>query len=176
MPVAVKISRNVEYSIESARNEANVYAHLQSHGGSEYLLKTYVPKTGDHIVQEIPRQAMHLDEWLVSRSKNGARFSWEEKQTLWRQLDGILALLKSAGVVHSEIAPKNILVLPNGQLKLIDFGQAVILTSPPAFLNGELRGGHNGFVSKNQRRGRSPKLVDDEESVSKLKELIRTTR
>lgn len=64
----------------------------------------------------------NLEEWLVQK---GNRPISEQQATAWlKQLAEILMLVHGKNYLHRDIKPSNIMLRPNGQLVLIDFGTA----------------------------------------------------
>ena len=61
-----------------------------------------------------------LDKVLQRRG----RLTWEEVVTLGRQLCAGLQHAHDQGVVHRDVKPSNLMLLPDGTLKLTDFGIA----------------------------------------------------
>ncbi|KAJ3025252.1 UNVERIFIED_CONTAM: putative protein serine/threonine kinase [Siphonaria sp. JEL0065] len=55
---------------------------------------------------------------------DGIHCDWRVDKILKRQLSKILRRLKSVGVFHDDLRPENVLLTPNGDIKLIDFGKA----------------------------------------------------
>jgi serine/threonine-protein kinase len=52
------------------------------------------------------------------------RMTWEEVVTLGQQLCAALQHAHEAGIVHRDLKPSNLMILPDGTLKLTDFGIA----------------------------------------------------
>jgi serine/threonine-protein kinase len=76
-------------------------------GGSRYYAMEYI-------------EGESLDQALARRG----RFTWEEVVELGRQLCAALQHAHEQGVVHRDLKPSNLMVLPDGTLKLTDFGIA----------------------------------------------------
>jgi serine/threonine-protein kinase len=65
-------------------------------------------------------QGESLDKVMARRE----RMSWEEVVDLGRQLCAALQHAHEKGVVHRDLKPSNLMILPDGTLKLTDFGIA----------------------------------------------------
>lgn len=103
--------------------------------------------------------------YLVMQALDAApleRLTWRAAATVGRQIGGALAAVHAAGIVHRDVAPRNILVAANGHAWLIDFGLA--RARDPACadedrftalaLSGSTPGpGTPRFVAPEQRRG-----------------------
>ena len=63
-------------------------------------------------------------ELLDQRKAQGLAFSEGEALQFMRQLLPVMAHIHSKGVIHRDIAPDNIMVLPDGRSVLMDFGAA----------------------------------------------------
>src|SRR5439155_25121735 len=57
------------------------------------------------------------------RERDG-RFSWEEVVPLGQQLCEALQHAHQRGIIHRDLKPSNLMILPDGMLKLTDFGIA----------------------------------------------------
>src|SRR3989440_7266477 len=80
---------------------------IGKHQGSLYYAMEYI-------------EGESLDHVLARRT----RLTWEEVVALGRQLCAALQHAHQQGVVHRDLKPSNLMVLPNGTLKLTDFGIA----------------------------------------------------
>jgi eukaryotic-like serine/threonine-protein kinase len=68
-------------------------------------------------------------ETLAVRVERGERFPWREALEIARQVAEALEHAHSEGVVHRDIKPANVMLLPSGQVKLMDFGIAKLEAS-----------------------------------------------
>ncbi len=61
---------------------------------------------------------------------------WQEALRIGRQVAQALAYANRQGIVHRDIKPGNIMVLPDGSVRVLDFGIARARTSPELTLSG----------------------------------------
>jgi serine/threonine protein kinase len=54
--------------------------------------------------------------------KQKGRLSWEEAEKIFRQVIAALKKVHETGIIHRDISPENIMILPDGKVKLLDFG------------------------------------------------------
>jgi serine/threonine-protein kinase len=68
-------------------------------------------------------------ETLEGVLKRRDRFTWEEVVSLGRQICSALQHAHQQGIVHRDLKPANIMIMPDGTVKLMDFGIAKGLES-----------------------------------------------
>jgi serine/threonine protein kinase len=86
-------------------------------------------------------QGHTLEQWFRQQTRLAEEPLCSPEQTLnWvLQLADILAYAHREGVIHRDLKPANVMLLPDGRLKLMDFGIAKALSGTHATL-------HTGFV------------------------------
>lgn len=106
--------------LEKYENEARCLMRLKGTPGIVDILAFFHENATAYIVMEFI-EGVTLRQYLASN--NGCL---PEKQTLemFQPLLASLEKVHQAGIVHRDISPDNIIVQPDGRLKLIDFGAA----------------------------------------------------
>jgi serine/threonine-protein kinase len=89
-----------------------------------------------------------LDKVMARRD----RMTWEEVVTLGQQLCAALQHAHEKGVIHRDLKPSNLMILPDGTLKLTDFGIAKDLDST-ALTSANCTVGTASYMSPEQCRG-----------------------
>ena len=108
------------------------------------------------------------EQWLVMEYVEGATLaalvqrdgalSPDAAAPILRQVADALAAAHAAGIVHRDVKPSNILVAPDGQVKLSDFGiaraeadasltQTGLVTGSPAYLSPEVASGQQATTA-----------------------------
>jgi tRNA A-37 threonylcarbamoyl transferase component Bud32 len=95
----------------SALNHPNIVSihDLAAAHGADFLVMEYV--SGRTLEDAIPKKGLRLNEAL--------RYA--------TQIADALAAAHEAGIVHRDLKPGNIMVTPNGTIKLLDFGLAKLV-------------------------------------------------
>jgi serine/threonine protein kinase len=119
------------------------------------------PSIQRHVNQGEPRQAEYLAlEYLPGRTLREAMheqaLSQEEALTIVQSVCEALVYAHEHGVIHRDIKPDNILLLTNGEVRIIDFGIALLKTEPRrrrpfAMLSDPI--GTPGYMSPERLRG-----------------------
>jgi Tol biopolymer transport system component len=104
-------------------------------------------------------------ETLADRLKKGP-LAFDEALDISRQVADALAAAHERGIVHRDLKPANIRVMPNGTVKVLDFGLAkamsartsdINVSAMPTVVGGSIVGavlGTPGYMSPEQARGR----------------------
>ena len=104
-------------------------------------------------------------ETLADRLKNGP-LSYDEALDIARQIADALAAAHERGIVHRDLKPANIRVMPNGTVKVLDFGLAkaiggrtsdINVSAMPTAAGQSIVGsvlGTPGYMSPEQARGK----------------------
>ncbi|KAJ3001882.1 UNVERIFIED_CONTAM: putative protein serine/threonine kinase, partial [Siphonaria sp. JEL0065] len=104
-------SHNNHDGFDMLKNEIAIYEYLST------LNLGFIPRY--HGVCEFYGQYFLALDFI-----DGIHCDWSVDKTLKRRLSQILSQLEAAGVFHEDLRPENVLLTPNGDIKLIDFGKA----------------------------------------------------
>ena len=161
--VAVKVLRQ-EYMhdpdlVRRFKNESKAIS-LLNHPN---IVKVYDVSVNDHlqyIVMEYV-DGMTLREYLNER---GGKLSSRETVHFISQILKALEHAHANGVVHRDIKPQNIMLLDNGQLRMMDFGIARISRAENQLLSGKAMGSVH-YISPEQAKGDETDCTSDIYSV-----------
>ncbi len=161
--VAVKVLR-AEYMhdpdlVHRFKNESKAISLLHHPN----IVKVYDVSVTDrlqYIVMEYVN-GMTLREYLNER---GGRISSRETVHFISQILQALEHAHSNGVVHRDVKPQNIMLLDNGQLRMMDFGIARISRAENQLLTGKAMGSVH-YISPEQARGEATDPKSDIYSV-----------
>ena len=161
--VAVKVLRQ-EYThdpdlVRRFKNESKAIS-LLNHPN---IVKVYDVSVNDdlqYIVMEYV-DGMTLREYLNER---GGKLSSRETVHFISQILKALEHAHANGVVHRDIKPQNIMLLDNGQLRMMDFGIARISRADNQLLVGKAMGSVH-YISPEQAKGDETDCTSDIYSV-----------
>ena len=111
---------NFEYGRECFLQEAETMAQFNGCKGI-VCVHTYFEEYGTAYYVMDYIEGVSLDAYMKS---HGGRLAVDEAKALLFPVMEALAVVHSKGVVHRDVAPDNILVSNNGNVKLLDFGAA----------------------------------------------------
>lgn len=106
--------------------EAKVLARLSNIPEIVHILNLFLANNTAYIVMEYI-QGIDLKRYLKIR---GGKLTPEETFAILRPILMSLTRVHEAGLVHRDISPDNIMILPSGQTKLLDFGAAREVENP----------------------------------------------
>ena len=161
--VAVKVLRQ-EYThdpelVRRFKNESKAIS-LLNHPN---IVKVYDVSVNDqlqYIVMEYV-DGMTLREYLNER---GGKLTSRETVHFISQILKVLEHAHANGVVHRDIKPQNIMLLDNGQLRMMDFGIARISRAENQLLSGKTMGSVH-YISPEQAKGDETDCTSDIYSV-----------
>ncbi|MEH2162975.1 MAG: protein kinase [Nostoc sp.] len=158
------LTDNNPKAIELFQQEARVLSQLNSAGIPKVEPDGYftvLPKNSSlplHCLAMEKIEGVNLEQWMEFR--NYQRIS-EAKALNWlKQLVEILALVHAHQYFHRDIKPQNIMLRPNGQLVLIDFGAVRQVTTTILAGNSHTRIISQGYSPPEQQNGYSVQQSD----------------
>ena len=139
------LNKPSEGAISSQIHGSNVvvtHEFGRTHDGGEYLVQEFLEGSLVHF-----------------RLKRGEPLTLAERIAIIRQTASGLAAVHEAGFVHRDICPRNLMLSPEGQVTLFDFGLSV--PDNPAFLRpGNRTGTPNYMAPEVIRRRQSDRRLD----------------
>ena len=135
-PVALKFVRSSEVSRLSRRPGVMQEAKSASALNHPHIVTVHeVISSGDDLVI-----VMELVPGVPLRALCGQLHSAEQVRAYGRQIGRALAAAHAAGIVHRDVKPENLIVRPDGYIKLLDFGLARDLDSDTSGAAGPIAG------------------------------------
>lgn len=98
--------------------EAAVLSQFVNQGQVVHILDCFEDYNTAYIVMEYV-DGITLKDHV---RRNGGKISWEETREIVKALIEALILLHKHGIIHRDLSPENIMILPDGGLKILDFG------------------------------------------------------
>lgn len=158
------LTENNPKAIELFQQEAKVLSQLKSAGipkvdSDGYF--TFLPKNSSiplHCLVMEKIEGVDLEQWMESH--NYQPISQTQALNWLKQLVEILALVHAHQYFHRDIKPQNIMLRPNGQLVLIDFGAVRQITTTILAGNSHTRIISQGYSPPEQQNGYSVQQSD----------------
>lgn len=137
------LARNDEL-VKRFRAEAKALARL-THPNIVLAYALRQTELGLYIVMEFVE-----GESLADYMKQRGALPWREAMPLMKQTLHALAYAHAHHIVHRDIKPRNIMVTPQGQIKMMDFGLAKMLDAGAGLTRTMTRGGTLYYMSPEQ--------------------------
>ncbi len=152
-PVAVKVmapglGTTNSNAAQRFEREAAILKHLRHPNIVRWFAHGKIPGTSTRWYAMEYVEGESLDKVMARRE----RMTWEEIISLGQQLCSALQHAHEKGVIHRDLKPSNLMILPDGTLKLTDFGIAKDLDST-ALTSANCTVGTASYMSPEQCRG-----------------------
>lgn len=146
-------------------HEAEVSRRLEKAGGGDVFVRAVEDPEQGVLVMEKLEGYRPMEEWMDAQGKVPMRTFKKIASQLMRGLE----VLEKAGLVHSDLKPDNVLIAPDGSVKIVDFGiTADVKAYPPYKDYAGWRGGLYVYTSDNQLHNGPAEFSDDRHSVGVL--------
>ena len=143
-------------------NEAHVLELLQPAGLTPRLV-AFFQQEGDSFLAEEPVAGQTLRAWNAAQWEGGVT-DGPDALAMARKVAAALALVHQRGVIVRDFTPNNLIIQPDGQLKLIDLELAVPVDGLDGY-QADIDPGHRSLTpaygSPEQAAGLTPALSDD---------------
>jgi eukaryotic-like serine/threonine-protein kinase len=139
---------------ERPRDEIRFQREAQAAAALDHPGIGTVYETGEHEGRRFIAMAFYDGETLAQRLARlpDRRLPLAEAAAVAGQLAAALAAAHGAGIVHRDLKPENVMILPDGRLKLLDFGLAKWRDSPSVTEQG-IAVGTAAYMAPEQLRG-----------------------
>ena len=93
-------------------------------------------------------------ETLMARLKRNGPLSWEQAQTIFLPAIRAMEQVHQEGLIHRDLSPDNLMLLPNGDVRILDLGAAKDLTINSGASSMQVaKGGFSPLEQYTQRGG-----------------------
>ena len=161
--VAIKILKSDLAQNEEFRRRFNAESQAVAQLSHPNIVSVYdVSRGGDmeYIVMELI-DGITLKQYMEKRGQ----LNWRESLHFITQIMRGLSHAHSRGIIHRDIKPQNIMLLDNGQLRMMDFGIARISRAENQIQNGKKAMGSVHYISPEQAKGEETDPKSDIYSV-----------
>ena len=155
----ITTSHPLESGLGQLRNEVSILTGPLR--GCSGVPRVLVYKTASHLMVLVSPFGQSLNLHSLPSDCCGS----EERLLVWaKKLRGILDRVHSRGVLHRDVKPGNIILAPDGELVLIDFGMATLTTT--SHQDKGCSFGTAGFVPRDLQEGHYWTPEDDLASLA----------
>src|SRR3712207_6832807 len=171
-PVAVKVLRS-EYTgdplflarFRAEAQHAAALSHPNIAAVYDYGEEPAIDGSGEHLAYLV-MELVEGESLSVVLARSGA-LAADHTLRILRQTAAALAVAHAAGVVHRDVKPGNVLVRPDGMVKITDFGIAWSASSVPLTRTGQVVGTAH-YLSPEQAEGdrKSTRLNSSHANIS----------
>ncbi|MGH2769719.1 MAG: class IV lanthionine synthetase LanL, partial [Actinomycetota bacterium] len=146
------------YSVDSLRHEARLLDLVAHLGRTPRLLEVFEQQGHLFLVLEHFAGRVLREEVSFGFAETGREPSAEELVAMIRKLAETMEAMHGAGVLLHDFTPNNLMVLPGGELRLVDLELAHLLSDgpPPDWVAGT-----PAFISPDRVAGKPSGLPDD---------------
>lgn len=106
--------------LENFEKEANKLTKFNNLKGIVSVYNFFFENNTAYMVMEFV-EGKTLKEYMAER---GNKISWEETLKMMQSAISSLEMIHRGGIIHRDLSPDNIMISPNGDVTIIDFGSA----------------------------------------------------
>lgn len=119
-PLQASQKQNFEKFRERFLREAQTIYNFREHPNIVQVKHLFCANDTAYYVMEY-LEGVDLEKQL---RRSGGKMSWQQLRPIVAQAADALSTVHRANMVHCDISPDNLLLLPDGRVKLLDFGSA----------------------------------------------------
>lgn len=119
-PISAERKAGYEKFCERFLKEAQTLYRFRTHPNIVQVRHLFRANNTAYYVMEY-LEGVDLEKQL---RRTGGRMTWQQLRPVIAQAVDALSVVHGAGLVHCDISPDNLLLLPDGRVKLLDFGAA----------------------------------------------------
>jgi len=119
-PLSQKNKKDLDYGLEKFAEEARLVARLKDHPGIVTVVDFFRANGTGYIVMEYV-DGRTLKQYLTD---HGNKIPFSEALSIMTQVMAALEKVHQAGILHRDVNPNNIYIEQDGNVKILDFGNA----------------------------------------------------
>jgi len=119
-PLSQKNKKDLDYGLEKFAEEARLVARLKDHPGIVTVVDFFRANGTGYIVMEYV-DGRTLKQYLTD---HGNKIPFSEALSIMTQVMAALEKVHQVGILHRDVNPNNIYIEQDGNVKILDFGNA----------------------------------------------------